>query len=105
MSLAINRESLSWTPQPSGDQRSEVTVVTSSVASTGHVLAYRVREEEIILQEIRFQDPSNDLIKVSVQMSLPSKTNHLRLVVRDADSGRLGTFDLPVSALSRVGNP
>jgi VWFA-related protein len=98
--LAIDRESLSWTPQPNGDQRSEVTLVTSSIASSGRVLWYRVREEEIILEKSKLQDPVSNLIKISVRMDLPPKTDHLRLVVRDADSAHLGTFDVPASALS-----
>jgi len=102
VSFAINRESLSWTPQAGGDQRSEITVVTSSIGSSGRVLGYRVREEEIILQMSKCQDPESRLIKVWVQMSLPAKTDHLRLVVRDANSGHLGTFDLPASAFAKV---
>jgi len=31
---------------------------------------------------------------------VPAKTDHIRVVLRDATSGRLGTFDLPVSALA-----
>lgn len=99
--LAINRDSLSWTPQPSGDQRSEVTVVTSCIGSSGRVLAYHVREAELILEKSKLQDPTSDSIQLFVRMDLPSKTDHLRLVVRDAASSHLGTFDLPASSLTR----
>ncbi len=102
MVLAIHRDSLSWTPQPNGDQRSEVTVVTSCISSSGRVLAYRVREAELMLEKSKLQDPASDSVQLFVRMDLPPKTDHLRLVVRDAASNHLGTFDLPASSLARA---
>jgi VWFA-related protein len=100
--LAINRDSLSWAQQPNGDQRSEITVVTSCIGSSGRVLGYRVREAELILEKSKLQDPASDSIQLFVRMDLPSKTDHVRLVVRDAASSHLGTFDLPSSSLTRA---
>lgn len=100
--LAINRDSLSWTQQPNGDQRSEITAVTSCIGSSGRVLGYRVREAELILEKSKLQDPASDSIQLFVRMDLPSKTDHVRLVVRDAASSHLGTFDLPSSSLTRA---
>lgn len=100
--LGINRGSLSWTQQPNGDQRSEITVVTSCIGSSGRVLGYRVREAELILEKSKLQDPASDSIQLFVRLDLPSKTDHVRLVVRDAASSHLGTFDLPSSSFTRA---
>jgi VWFA-related protein len=100
--LAIHRDSLSWTQQPTGDKRSEITVVTSCIGSSGRVLGYRVREAEVVLEKSKLQDPAGDSIQLFVRMDLPSKTDHIRLVVRDAASSHLGTFDLPSSSLTRA---
>jgi VWFA-related protein len=95
--LAIERDGLSWTPQPNGEQRAEVTLVTSELSSSGKVLAYKVREVEVMLTKT--QGP-NEPVKLAVRMDVPAKTERIRLVLRDATSGRLGTADLAASSLS-----
>lgn len=98
--LLIERDSLSWTPQPNGGQRTEVTLVTAAISSSGRVLGYRVRELEVLLAKSKLEGPSsNDPLQLSVLVDLPGKTDHLRMVLRDAASGHLGTFDLPASTL------
>jgi len=101
--LAINRDSLSWTPQPNGDERSEVTLVTSEISSFGHVLGYHVREVEVVVEKSKVG--SSDVVQLTVRTELPAKTDHIRLVLRDASSGRLGTFDIPAAALAANVSP
>jgi VWFA-related protein len=95
--LAVNRDSLSWTTQPNGDERSEVTLVTSEMSSSGHVLGYHVREVEVVVEKSKLG--RGDPLKLTLRTELPAKTDHIRLVLRDASSGRLGTFDLPAAQL------
>lgn len=97
--LAIERDGLSWTPQPNGEQRAEVTLVTSQLSSSGRVLGYKVREVEVMLTKT--QGP-NEPVKLAVRMNVPAKTERIRLVLRDATSGRLGTVDLAVGSLVAV---
>lgn len=100
MILSIDRDGLSWTPQPNGDQRAEITLVTSEISSSGRVLGYKVHEVEVVLAKSQLQEAfANDPAKLSVRMDLPAKTDHIRLVVRDATSGHLGTFDLAAGSL------
>jgi VWFA-related protein len=96
--LAINRDSLSWTTQPNGDERSEVTLVTSEMSSSERVLGYHVREVEVVVEKAKVG--SSDKVELAVRTEVPAKTDHIRLVLRDASSGRLGTFDLPVASLA-----
>jgi len=97
--LTVNRDSLSWTTQPNGDERSEVTLVTGSMSSSGRVLGYHVREVEVVVEKSKLE--SGQPVKLTVRTELPAKTDHIRLVLRDASSGRLGTLDLPVATLLR----
>ena len=95
--LTVNRDSLSWTTQPNGDERSEVTLVTSEMSSSGHVLGYHVREVEVVVEKAKVGN--SDTVQLTVRTEVPAQTEHIRLVLRDASSGRLGTFDLPASQL------
>ncbi|HEY1423071.1 MAG TPA: VWA domain-containing protein [Candidatus Acidoferrum sp.] len=98
--LAIQRDGLSWTPQPDGSQRAEVSLVTSELSSSNKVLGYKVREVELIVEKSRWQEAfANQPVELSVRLDLPAKTDRIRLVVRDSASGHLGTFDLPAGSL------
>ncbi len=94
--LSIDRDGLSWTPQPNGEQRAEVTLVTSELSSSGKVLGYKVREVEVMLTKTQGPD---EPVKLAVRTDVPAKTERIRLVLRDATSGRLGTVDLAVRSL------
>ena len=80
-----------------GEQRAEVTLVTSQLSSSDKVLAYKVRDVEVVLTET--QGP-NEPVKLAVRLDVPAKTERIRLVLRDATSGRLGTVDLAAASLS-----
>jgi hypothetical protein len=87
--LAINRDSRSWTTQPNGDERSEATLVTSEMSSSERVLGYHVREVEVVVEKAKVG--SSDKVELTVRTEVPARTDHIRLVLRDASSGRLGT--------------
>lgn len=94
--LAIDRDGLTWEPEPNGDQRAEVTLVDSELSVSGSVLAYKVREVELMLTN---KQGPNDPAKLSVRVDVPAKTDRIRMVLRDATTGHLGTLDLPAAAL------
>jgi hypothetical protein len=80
--LAIDRESLSWNPQENGDQRSEVTLVTSEISSSGKVLGYRVRELEVVVERNKWNDPAaGNPVQLGVGVEMPAKTDHVRLML------------------------
>jgi hypothetical protein len=45
-----------------------------------------------------FEDSVSPAAKLSVNLALPLRTDHLRLVVRDSASGHLGTKDVPIAS-------
>ena len=96
--LSVDRESLSWAAQENGDQRSELTLVTSEISSSGKVLGYHVREVEFVQQESA--RTIGDAVQLTVRAEVPAKTDHIRVVLRDATTGRIGTFDLAANALT-----
>lgn len=102
--VTIERDALSWTPQTdpqtNKEQHTEFVLVTSSVGTAGQVLDNEIHRLEFTQKQELFDRVPPEPVKLFVFADLPPKANHLRLVVRDASTGRLGTFDLPVSALS-----
>lgn len=98
-SLSVDRDTLSWDPQPNGDQRTEITVVTAEMTNKLAVLDYKVKEMEIVVPKEKFDNSTNHRVLFIINTPLPLKTDHLRFVIRDAATGRLGTFDVPRQAL------
>jgi VWFA-related protein len=100
-SVSIDRDTISWDPQPNGDQRTEITIVTAEMSGKSAVLGYKVKEMEIVVSKEKFDNSPNHRVLFTVNVPLPPKTDHLRFVIRDAASGRLGTYDVPRQGLGQ----
>lgn len=100
-SVSVDRSAISWGTQPNGDARGELTLVTSEVSKKDVILDYKVREIEIVLPKAKFDDPAITHALFSVTIPLPQKTDHFRFVLRDAASGRLGTYDVARQSLGQ----
>jgi hypothetical protein len=100
-SVSVDRNTLSWNSLPNGDQRTEITVVIAEMAKKSAVLNYKVKEMEIVVPKAEFENSTNHRVVFTVNAPLPAKTDHLRFVIRDAATGRLGTYDAPRQGLGQ----
>jgi VWFA-related protein len=100
-SVSVDRGAVSWKSQPNGDQRGELTLVTAEVSKKGSILDYKVREIEIVVPQDKFENPAVTHVLFSVTIPLPHKADHFRFVLRDAASGRLGTYDVARQSLGQ----
>jgi hypothetical protein len=101
ISVSVDRDTLSWDQQPDGDQRTEITVVTAEISGKSAVLGYKVKEMEIVEPKAKFENSPNHRVVFTLNVPLPPNTDHLRFVIRDAATGRLGTYDAPRQGLGR----
>ncbi len=100
-SVSVDRDTLTWNAQPNGDQRTEVTLVTSEITAKSGILGYKVKEMEIVQSKKEFDESPNHRVVFTVNVPLPPKTDHLRIVLRDASTGHMGTFDVPRQGLGQ----
>jgi VWFA-related protein len=100
-SVSVDRETLSWDRQANGDERTEITVVNAEISAKSGVLAYKVKEMELVVPRQEFENSPNHRVIFTVNVPLPPKTDHLRFVIRDAATGRLGTWDAPRQGLGQ----
>ena len=100
-SVSVDRDTLSWSAQGNGDQRTEITVVTAEVSGKSAVLGYKVKEMEILVPKEKFENSPNHRLLFTLNVPLPPKTDHLRFVIRDSATGRLGTYDAPRQGLGQ----
>jgi hypothetical protein len=100
-SVSVDRNTLSWSPLPNGDQRTEITIVTAGITKKFSVLDYKVKEMEIVATKADLANSPNHRVVFIINAPLPAKTDHFRFVIRDAVTGRLGTYDAPRQGLGQ----
>ena len=97
--IKVDRHGLYWETLPDGKRRCEVTVVIASVGAGDQIYSHKVTELESVVDSKRFEQQWNRPAVFDLVSDLPSKTRHVRIVVRDAHSDRIGSADLSREAL------
>jgi VWFA-related protein len=97
--IKVDRHGLYWETLPDGKRRCEVTVVIASVGAGDQIYSHKVTELESVVESKRFEQQWNRPAVFDLVSDLPSKTRHVRIVVRDAHSDRIGSADLSREAL------
>jgi VWFA-related protein len=101
--ISVRTHDLSWSPQPDGKLRAEVTVMAvafdalgtdrdkSGALIPGDMLGHVAHE----LESSRPADaPEPDNVVFQLPYNQPSATRRIRFIVRDATSAKLGIYDL-----------
>jgi VWFA-related protein len=102
--LTIASKGLTWSPQADGSQSTEITALAVAFDDSRNNSKgkYRTIGKSKMLGHIAHEltgerkanDPASDAATFELPVVIPSGTSRLRFVVRDAVSGKIGTFDL-----------
>jgi hypothetical protein len=101
--VGVDGKNLSWTPAPNGNVVAEVTAMAVEFDDRGNgtkgkyrtdgkskMLGHVSRE----LQNARTVDSPVGSVTFELPLDIPAGTTRVRLILRDAVSGRIGTFDV-----------
>jgi len=99
--IRVGRQGLYWEATADGKRRAEVTVVIASVGAADQVYHHKVTELEAVIPGKRFDQQWNKPAIFELPSDLPPKTRHVRIVVRDAHTDRIGSTDLSRDDLIR----
>jgi VWFA-related protein len=83
---------LQWEDIGSAQSRAEITVLQVAFSSKGKALAHSSQELQATIQG-RLEN-SSQKVGFTIPLQIPPGTMRLRLVVRDAHTGKIGTADL-----------
>ncbi|MDE1163152.1 MAG: VWA domain-containing protein [Acidobacteriaceae bacterium] len=91
--LNVVAKGLTWTDLEDGSRTAEVTIMAVCTTEKAKSVCHESRE---IKDKIK---PTDDIergerVTFPFKMDVPERTTHLRFVVRDAGSGRIGTTDV-----------
>jgi VWFA-related protein len=90
--IKVGAQGMKWTPQENGDRLAVVTVLGVAYSAKGKPLNERAAQLTEIIRPDAGID-KNTWVTLSFSFSTPPGTARVRLVVRDAGTGAIGTAD------------
>ena len=100
--LHIEPHGLSWSNQENGDARAEFTIAESEQDNHGNIVSYTVKELATTARAAQVNQVENAPLGYSVPVELNPRAVKLRIIVRDAANGRIGTADFGPEALQQI---
>jgi hypothetical protein len=85
---------LQWLRLPDQKQRCDVTVVAAGFSSKGQVVANRVKQLEVVVDEKKYAQVLTTGMVIFLAIEVPPTTVRMRVVARDSTNGNIGTADL-----------
>lgn len=101
--IAIDRHDVGWQPTPEGERRCTITVVAKTVAHTDRIASDNIKALEGRVKEDRFDKEIDKPMIFSFTGEFPSDNARLRVVVRDARTGNIGTADFNMGEIAAKG--
>jgi len=99
VSLQLSSDQLSWAKLPNGDRRSEISIVVAGYSEDGRRLGHELIQFEIIRDEVHLPITDDGPFSSSETVVLPEHTSRVRVVVRDAATGKAGCQDFSLKEI------
>ncbi len=102
--VAVDRHDLDWRKTPNGDYLCHVMLVAMSVSRKERIVKNDIKELQGIVKASNWEAQREKPMTFPFIAELPPTADTMRVVVRDAGNGRVGTADLVVrqSAVARA---
>jgi len=97
--LKVDPQGLTWSSQPNGDRVAHFLLSVTFTGASGNVLQYKVKELATTADMREADVTMRAPLQYTVPADLPPQTAHMRVVVRDDTSGRIGSADFDAPAL------
>jgi VWFA-related protein len=94
VSVILRSKNINWQPAENGKSSADIAFATVALSGRREILASKVQGLTILLntQDPQLLSKSSSLLSVTIRV--PHDTRSVRLVVRTADDGQIGTLDL-----------
>jgi VWFA-related protein len=100
--VVVDAKQLTFIPQPDGNQKLQLDFAACTFDRTGLPLKYMQDDTEQTLKQDEFQDALAHGFPHMVEFSPPGNLGQLRLVVRDAQTGLVGSVDMSYAPFTAV---
>jgi VWFA-related protein len=94
----VDADGLTWEPAADGGSVAHVQIMAVSLSSKGKMLGHVLRNATADARASADIHHPSERVPFTFEAQPSPKAATLRFVVRDAETGRIGTFDLPLQA-------
>ena len=98
----IDPDSLSWKSMEDGGRKAMVSVIVGGESADNKVIDYQAKEFEALQTSAEQAEATRKAVVLSIEYEVPANAVRIRMVSRDAASGHLGSFELPVERIHGV---
>jgi hypothetical protein len=98
----IDPDSLSWKTNENGGRKARVSVIVGGESADCKTIDYQAKEFEALQTTAEQAGAARKAVVLSIDYEVPADAVSIRVVTRDAASGRLGSFELPVKRIHGV---
>jgi hypothetical protein len=98
----IDPDSLSWKRMEDGGRKTTVSVIVGGESADGKVIDYQAKQFEVLQTGAEQAGAIRKAVVLSIDYEVPPDAARIRMVTRDAASGHLGSFELPVERIHGV---
>jgi VWFA-related protein len=92
--ISVDSKTLNWVDQPNGDRTSEVTIIMAAFNKQNKIIAHVGQEMTAHIAADKIAEAIDKRVSFTVPFQFPANTTRLRVIVRDASNGKIGTADL-----------
>jgi VWFA-related protein len=97
--LKVDPQGLTWRSVADGDRVTQFMLAITFMNTSGSVLQYKVKELATTANANKADAIMHSPLQYAVPVDLPLHTTHMRVIVRDDITGRIGSADLNEPAL------
>lgn len=97
--LFIDPKTLSWVPAENGDVYAELALAISGISSQGAPLSNQIKGFKAQRSKADAAKSPPSALILTTSFPVPVEAVSVRFVLRDDKSGRVGSFDVPVSQI------
>jgi hypothetical protein len=98
----IDPDSLSWKTMEDCGRKATVSVIVGGESADSKVIDYQAKEFEAMQTKAEQAGATRKAVILSIDYEVPAEAVRIRVVTRDAASGRLGSFELPAKRIHGV---
>lgn len=93
-SISVDSKMLNWKEQANGDRSAEVTIIVAAFNKQNKLVAKVAQEMTAGIPASKAADAQSKDLRFLISAQTPANATRVRVVVRDAANGKVGTFDL-----------
>jgi hypothetical protein len=97
--LYIGPQTLGWRKRLNGALSATIGIAVAGITPENEVVSVQSTQLEAAQSVAEASSPTRKAVVMNIAFAIPDRATRIRFVVRDSESGRIGSFELPVDRI------